>query len=194
MWSSVRTPVAPACKVRLGQLLQALGFCTAVTSLNASGVPLAYTFGMVAWAGYIVYVGDLYLCFPRGRLESALERGFILAFALSTFVVWGLILLLSPTLPAGGDFTNCGTDCPPNALQIVTGHPNIGLALTSASDIVFSIAAIGLAMLVFNKARSPSHLRRRALTPLTLAVLEDFSSWSRYFSVPPFLGPRTPSR
>ena len=161
-----RRPASP-----LGPVVAGAGFLYAVTSLNASGVPLAYTFGMVAWAGYIVYVGYLYLCFPRGRLESALERGFILAFALSTFVVWGLILLLSPTLPAGGDFTNCGTDCPPNALQIVTGHPNIGLALTSASDIVFSIAAIGLAMLVFNKARSPSHLRRRALTPLTLAVL-----------------------
>ena len=26
-------------------------------------------------------------------------------------------------------------------------------------------------MLVFNKARSPSHLRRRALAPLTIAVL-----------------------
>ena len=93
-----------------------------VTSLNASGAPLAYTIGMVVWAGYIVYVGYLYLCFPRGRLESTLERGFILAFVLSAVVVWGLILLLSPTLPAGGDFTNCGTACPHNALQIVSGH------------------------------------------------------------------------
>ena len=161
-----RRPASP-----LGPLVAGAGFLYSVTSLNASGAPLAYTIGMVAWAGYIVYVGYLYLCFPRGRLESTLERGFMLAFALSAVVVWGLILLLSPTLPAGGDFTNCGTACPHNALQIVTGYANTGAVLLTAADIVFTIAAIGVAMLVFNRARSPSHLRRRALTPLAIAVI-----------------------
>ena len=160
-----RRPQSP-----LGPVVAGAGFLYGVTSLNASGAPLAYTIGMVVWAGYIVYVGYLYLCFPRGRLESTLERGFMLAFVLSTAVVWGLILLLSPTLPAGGDFTNCGTDCPHNALQIVSGHADTRRGARSRpSDIVFTIAAIGVAMLVFNKARSPSHLRRRALAPLTIA-------------------------
>ena len=76
------------------------GFLYSVTSLNASGAPLAYTIGMVVWTGYIVYVGYLYLCFPRCRLESTLERGFMVAFVFSAIVVWGLIVLLSPTLPA----------------------------------------------------------------------------------------------
>ena len=162
--------VAPA-RSPLGPVVVAAGFLYSVTSLNASEAPLAYTIGMVTWAGYIVYVGYLYLCFPRGRLESTLERGFMLAFLLSTAVVWGLILALSPTLPAGGDFTNCGTGCPQNALQIVSGHTDIVKALGSASDIVFTIGGLGVAMLVYNKARSPSRLRRRALAPLTIAVL-----------------------
>ena len=162
-WRRPRSP--------LGPVVAGAGFLYSVTSLNASGASLAYTIGMVTWAGYIVYVGYLYLCFPRGRLESTLERRFILAFVLSTAVVWGLILALSPTLPAGGDFTNCGTSCPDNALQIVTGHADIAKAATSASDIVFTIGALGVAMLVYNKARSPSRLRRRALAPLTIAVL-----------------------
>ena len=102
-----RRPQSP-----LGPVVAGAGFLYSVTSLNASKAPLAYTIGMVVWAVYIVYVGYLYLCFPRGRLESKLERGFILAFVLSAVVVWGLILLVSPTLPAGGDFTNCGTACP----------------------------------------------------------------------------------
>ena len=161
-----RRPASP-----LGPLVAGAGFLYSVTSLNASREPLAYTIGMVVWAIYIVYVGYLYLCFPRGHLESTLERGFMLAFVLSAVVVWGLILALSPTLPAGGDFTNCGTACPPNALQIVSGHADTGAALLTAADIVFTIAALGVAMLVFNKARSPSHLRRRALAPLTIAVL-----------------------
>ena len=83
-WRRPRSP--------LGPVVAGAGFLYSVTSLNASGAPLAYTIGMVTWAGYIVYVGYLYLCFPRGRLESTLERGFMLAFVLSTAVVWGLIL------------------------------------------------------------------------------------------------------
>ncbi len=156
---------------RLGPIVAGAGFLYSLTSLNASGAALAYTVGMVVWAAYIVYIGYMYLCFPRGRLESRLERGFMAAFALSTAVLWGLILPLSPTLPAGSDFTNCGTGCPHNALQIVGGHAATGMALSTAFDIVFTIAAIGVAMLVFSKARSSAHLRRRVMTPLAVVVI-----------------------
>jgi signal transduction histidine kinase len=156
---------------RLGPIVAGVGFLYGATSLNASGAPVAYTLGMAVWAVYIVCTGYMYLCFPRGRLESQFERRFMLAFALGTGVVWGLILLLSPTLPAGSDFTNCGTNCPPNALQIVSGHIAAGKALIIASDVVFTVAAIGVAMLVFYKARSSWRLRRRAMTPLLIVVL-----------------------
>src|SRR5450755_3065514 len=138
---------------RLGPLVVGAGFLYSVTALTASGAPLAYTLGMVAFAAVIVYLAYVYLCFPRGRLESRLERGFILAFALSTALVWGLILALSPTLPPGGDFTDCGTRCPPNALQMVTGHAATGLALNTAYSVVTTISLIGIAMLIFHKAR-----------------------------------------
>ena len=156
---------------RLGPIVAAAGFLYGVTSLNASRAALAYTLGMVVWGAYIVYVGYMYLCFPRGRLESQLERRFMLAFVVSMAVLWALILSLSPSLPAGSDFTNCGTGCPHNALQIVSGHAAIGIALITAFDIVFTIAAIGVAMLVFYKARASTHLRRRAMTPLAVVVL-----------------------
>lgn len=156
---------------RLGPIVAGIGFLYSVTSMNVSGDALVYTLGMVVWAGYIVYAGYMYLCFPRGRLESQLERRFMLAFALSAGVGWGLLLLLSPTLPAGSDFTNCGRNCPHNALQIVSGHAATGTALITASDVVFTVAAIGVAMLVFYKARSSSRLRRRAMTPLLIVVL-----------------------
>ncbi len=156
---------------RLGPIVAGIGFLYSVTSMNVSGDALVYTLGMAVWAGYIVYAAYMYLCFPRGRLESQLERRFMLAFALSAGVVWGLIILFSPTLPAGSDFTNCGANCPHNALQIVSGHAATGTALITASDVVFTVAAIGVAMLVFYKARSSSRLRRRAMTPLLIVVL-----------------------
>src|SRR6201999_2776169 len=54
---------------------------------------------------------------------------------------------------------------------IVSGHAALGMALVSASDVVFTVAAIAVAMLVFSKARSASRLRRRVMTPLLIVVL-----------------------
>jgi hypothetical protein len=60
-----RRPREPAWPAHRGDRL-----VYSVASLNAFGAPLAYTISMVAWAGYIVFTGYVYLCFPRGWLES----------------------------------------------------------------------------------------------------------------------------
>ena len=162
---------------RLGPLVAGAAFLYSATCLTASGVPLAYTIGMTVFAAVIVYLPYVYLCFPRGRLESRLERGFMLAFALSTALVWGLILALSPTLPPGGDFTYCGTRCPPNALQIASGHAATGAALITAYSVVTTIFLIGIAMLIFNKERSSAHLRRRAIAPLAWVFIANIAEF-----------------
>lgn len=156
---------------RLGPLVAGVGFLYAAASLNASGAPLAYTLGMVVWVAVIVYLAYVYLCFPRGRLESATERGFVLALVVSTAVVWGLILALSPTLPLGGAFNDCGTRCPPNSLQIFPGNAGVGAALNAAFNVVTTISLIGIAMLIFHKARSTADITRRAMAPLTVAFI-----------------------
>ena len=134
----------------------------------------AYTLGMVLWAVYVVYTAYLLLSYPGGRLESRLERAFIRAYALSTAVLWSLVLALSPTFPGAGSFNDCGTRCPPNAL--VGGDAAIGTALNTAASIVFTIALIGLTMLLFDKARAPGPVVRRALTPVT-AVFTATVAW-----------------
>jgi hypothetical protein len=118
---------------RLGPVLLGAAVLLSAYSLNASGAPLAYTLGMVLFAVLIVYATFLYLSFPRGRLESGLERAVIRAMALSTAVLWALILALSPTLPAGGNFTDCGSRCPHNALQVVGGHAATGKRSTRST-------------------------------------------------------------
>ena len=86
---------------RLGLLLVGNGFLYAATSFNASGASSMYTLGMVMWAVYVVYTAYVLLSYPRGRLQSRLERAFIGAYALSTAVLTGLTLVLSPTFPGG---------------------------------------------------------------------------------------------
>ena len=159
---------------RLGPLLVGNGFLYAATSFNASGASPAYTLGMVLWAVYVVYTAYLLLSYPRGRLESRLERGFIRAYALSTAVLTGLTLALSPTFPAAGAFNDCGTHCPANAL--VGGDAVIGTALNTAASTVFTIALIGLTMLLFDKARASGPVLRRAVTPVA-AVFTATVAW-----------------
>lgn len=159
---------------RLGPLLVGNGFLYAATSFNASGASAAYTFGMVLWAVYVVYTAYLLLSYPRGRLESRLERAFIRAYAVSTAVLTGLNLALSPTFPAAGAFNDCGTRCPGNAL--VGGDAVIGTALNTAASTVFTIGLIGLTMLLFNKARASRPVLRRAVTPVA-AVFTATVAW-----------------
>ena len=159
---------------RLGPLLVGNGFLYAATSFNASGASPAYTLGMVIWAVYVVYTAYLLLSYPRGRLESRLERTFIRAYALSTAVLTGLNLALSPTFPAAGAFNDCGTRCPVNALAV--GHAGIGTALNSAASIVFTIALIGLTMLLFDKTRASRPVPRHAVTPVA-AVFTATVAW-----------------
>ena len=159
---------------RLGPLLVGNGFLYAATSFNASGASPAYTLGMVIWAVYVVYTAYLLLSYPRGRLESRLERTFIRAYALSTAVLTGLNLALSPTFPAAGAFNDCGTRCPVNALAV--GDAGIGTALNSAASIVFTIALIGLTMLLFDKTRASRPVPRRAVTPVA-AVFTATVAW-----------------
>ena len=159
---------------RLGPLLVGNGFLYAATSFNASGASVAYTFGMVMWAVYVVYTAYLLLSYPRGRLELRLERVFIGAYALSTAVLTGLNLALSPTFPGAGAFNDCGTRCPANAL--VGGDAAIGTALNTAASTVFTIALIGLTMLLFNKARASGPVLRRAVSPVA-AVFTATVTW-----------------
>jgi signal transduction histidine kinase len=159
---------------RLGPLLVGNGFLYAATSFDASGAAPAYTVGLVMWAVYVVYTAYLLLSYPRGRLESRLARGFIGAYALSTAVVWSLILGLSPTFPGAGAFNDCGTSCPANPL--VGGDAVVGTALNTAASTVFTIGLIGLTMLLFDKARASGPVSRRAVTPVA-AVFTATVGW-----------------
>jgi signal transduction histidine kinase len=156
---------------RLGPVVTGVGFVYAATSPAGSGESLAHTLGIVLWAACVVCTAYMYLSFPSGRLESRLERVFMLAVAAGTAVVWGLLLALSPSLPAGGSFVNCGHRCPPNALQVLGGQPATGEALATAVRILFTASAIGVAILLVAKARSSGRLRRRAIAPLAAVFI-----------------------
>ena len=170
---------------RLGPVVTGVGFVYAATSLAGFAAPLAHTLGMLVWAAGIVCTAYMYLCFPSGRLESWGERTFMLAVAIGTAVVWGLLLALSPSLPAGGTFVNCGHHCPPNALQVINVHAATVTALSTAVRVLFAISAVGVGILLLAKAGSAGRPRRRAVAPLAAVFIASVA----VFLITQFLDP-----
>src|SRR4051794_35614877 len=84
---------------RLGPLVAGAGFIYAATGLAAVARPLAFTLGRLAVAVLVAYFVYLFLCFPRDRLGSTLERRYVLVFASVSASVWALVLALSRTMP-----------------------------------------------------------------------------------------------
>jgi signal transduction histidine kinase len=155
---------------RLGPLLAAIAFVYALSSLNASGDGLEFTLGMLLWAAYVVVLVSMALCFPRTRPGTRLERSFLRALALGSAVLWALILVFAEKLPRAGEFADCGTKCPANALQLVEAPAAVGSALDAAYQIGLALTLLGVAALLFVKARSPARLRRRAIEPLSYVM------------------------
>jgi signal transduction histidine kinase len=153
-------------QARFGPLLVVLGFLYALTSLNASGGPVPHTLGMVVWAAQAVFLAYVYLTFPQGRLATSLERAFIAVSIAANVVVWGLIIALSHRVPKGGVFSDCGGNCPENAFRFFAPRDGVGDALIVAFNATLTLLGFGLALLFVAKARSPTHLRRRAVEPL----------------------------
>ena len=83
---------------------------------------------------------------------------------------WVLILVSAETLPKGGEFADCGNNCPANALQVVNAPEAVDRVLDGAYELTIGITFAGVAALLVMKARSPTRLRRRAIEPLSYVV------------------------
>jgi signal transduction histidine kinase len=114
----------------------------------------------------VVYVA---LCFPRDRLGSQFERRFLAGFLVATAFSWALALALAERLPPAGAFAQCAGRCPRNAFQVVGTSASTTRAIGILANGITVIAFAVMAAVLLRKARSPSRLRRRAVTPLLLA-------------------------
>jgi signal transduction histidine kinase len=156
---------------RLGPLILAVGFLYALSAFNASGNAVWFTIGMTFWAAFTVVIVYVYLCFPRGHLGSRLERWFFRCYMVTITVLWGLILATAETLPTGGRFIKCGANCPSNGLRFIDSSESVGHGLTAAFTAITTVGLLGVALIVFAKARSATRLRRHAIVPLSVVII-----------------------
>jgi signal transduction histidine kinase len=165
---------------RFGAMLAETGLLFAVASLNASTDALAHTIGRVALAAMVLYLAYAFLCFPRDRLQSTVERRLIGAFAVVTAALWLVTLPLAATLPASGPIVDCGEQCPGNALQLVDTPDAVSSALGVAVNGVTALALVGVIVLLVDKARSPAILRRRLVLPVLGSAIALAAAYAAY--------------
>jgi len=176
---------------RLGPLIAGAGFLFTATALTAVDRSLPYTAGRVALAALIVYFAYLFASFPRGRLQSAVERRFVTATAGVSVVLWALLLVFAQELPHGGPLSDCTSSCPDNALQLVSTSHEVTRALglvTSFATAAIAVAVIGL---LAHKAATEPLIRRRALTPLIVASIFFAATYTAYTVISETVSPPT---
>jgi signal transduction histidine kinase len=157
---------------RLGPLVAGAGFLlAAVATLTAAEQERPFTLGRVLLAFAVVYLLYLFLCFPRDRLVSAGEQRFIRGFTAISIVVWALVLALAETLPRGGALTDCSGRCPANGFQLVDSPEGVTRGVDLLANAVTALGIAIVLVLLVRKARSPSQLSRRAVTPLVYGIL-----------------------
>jgi hypothetical protein len=154
---------------RLGLLIAGTGLAFALTSLDASARPLEYSLGRATLAMTAVLLGYVALCFPRDRLGSQFERRFLAGLVVATTLSWALALALAERLPPAGAFARCAGRCPRNAFQLVGASAATTRTIAILANGITVIAFVVIAVALVRKARSPSRLRRRTVTPLLLA-------------------------
>jgi signal transduction histidine kinase len=88
-----------------------------------------------------------------------------------TAVPWAVLLVFASQLPHGGPLSDCTTDCPGNALQLVHSSSGVTDALGLAANSATALLVVGAIVLLSQKAASEPLVRRRALTPLIYASI-----------------------
>jgi signal transduction histidine kinase len=156
---------------RLGPLITANTFVYGGLVLTASSDAFVHTLGMVAWSVNVLYAAYVYLCFPGDSLTSRAERRFLIAFGVVIAVLWLLILPLAPHAPNGGPLVSCGSSCPVNGFQVISGGDSVGTALVTLLKAVLTVGPVIVAALIVHHARTAPPLRRRTITPLAWAAL-----------------------
>jgi signal transduction histidine kinase len=165
---------------RLGPLIAGAGLLYTVTALAASTDSLAFTVGRVALAALVAYFAALFVCFPRERLVSELERRFVVGVVASTVVVWTVVLALARTLPHGGPLTDCTKHCPENALRLVDTSHAVTSGVNAAATVYSALVIAMVVGLLAWKARHPAPLRRRAIAPLLFATILFGGTYAAY--------------
>jgi signal transduction histidine kinase len=155
---------------RFGWVLVLFGLVSWVVSWQAADWALPFDLGVLAEGPFTFLTFYLFLAFPRGRLETPIERLLMGGWAVvlgGFFLPWALG---SPVIEGGAPLSACVRACPRNVLQVGSAP---GLIETLGNWETYLGVVVTLAVLVVYalRLRSASRPRRRALVAVAASSL-----------------------
>lgn len=154
----------------LAVALLTIGFAWSLTALSEVSPSVLYTIGRLS--AWLVYPGLAYLllAFPDGRVAGRLDR------ALRAYLVTVIVLLFLGTAPLVVAFplhtpwATCTTDCPANAVALVSRPPVWLSKVILLREWMVGLFWIGLFVSMFRRWRDASPLRRIYVGPVFLTA------------------------
>jgi signal transduction histidine kinase len=151
---------------RFGLYLVGIALLFALASLNLSSNDVVHTVGRVIFAAFLVCITYVLLCIPHDHLATRRERRLMTTFALTSALLWSVVLPLADTLPVAGPLTECTGECPGNAFQLVDTPAGASDVITLTTTIVSASFVLLVAIVLYYKARSPMRIRQRLIVPV----------------------------
>ena len=155
---------------RFGRLLVAVGAGWSITALAGSSNSVLYSTGRVA--AWIAELGLVYviLAFPSGRLSGRADRALVVALSVLVLVGYMPTALLADRYPTPTPWTECRSDCPDNAFQVVDTEPRFVVhGLPAVREVLTILGFLAVAAILARRVRTATRLTRLTLAPV-LAV------------------------
>jgi len=154
-------------QARMGGLLIAVGFFSALWLLNGSSDRLLFSIGALCAGPAPVLFAYLLLAHPTGRLRSPTERRFLWRTGGVLTALWTLAFIMTRQPPLKTPLLRCTPHCPSNVFSLGSATDDI-LAVKVALVLASITLALGTAVLLYRRARTASDPVRHSLTPIWL--------------------------
>ncbi|HOB92662.1 MAG TPA: histidine kinase [Aquabacterium sp.] len=154
----------------LGTLLFAVAAAYAVQTMTSSPHAGLFTLARAVRPAVEVLLIWAMLAFPSGRIERRSDKALVVISALIVMLLWLPGMTLSSSIPMAGPFVSCSQDCPANVLFIAE-RPDLSQLLLQGFRIIGSLILMAVALLLLDRLRRATPLKRRMLAPVLVASI-----------------------
>jgi signal transduction histidine kinase len=146
--------------------LVAVGFSWSLTALSESSLSVPYTLGRLATWSVFPGVVYLLLAFPDGHIASGLDRALLVSVTVLALILFYATAPLVLAFPSHTPWATCTTDCPANAVALVSRQPAWLSTVVLVREWMVMLLWVGMFISMLRRWRAASPMRRTVMAPV----------------------------